>query len=362
MSCGESDPKNTGQEIAEPETPKKQLAKFEPEDGKCIVFAGQDLNSIGGLDNYKDGYYDHFKAPGGFTMYTTFMPGTEEFGFTYKGLDGIFTTDNWGDDDSNMSLQLNDADFKNSTLGIGLKMVEHEVKVANGEHDALITKFGDWLKSLGNRPVFLRIGYEFGGEWNHYDREAYIKAYKRIKDMLDKMGVDNVAYVWQSHGWGQDQANLESWYPGDEYVDWCGYSFFSRWDEVQMIDFARKKGKPVFIAEATPTISTATVKTTGKTKETILSNPDQAKEAWEKWFVPFFKTIEENEDVIKAISYINCQWKANPMWIDNPTFKGVDARLQTSEDISAKWKEKIYTDRYLNASDQLFDQLWKNNK
>ena len=107
-----------------------------------------------------------------------------------------------------------------------------------------------------------------------------------------------------------DQDELESWYPGDEYVDWCGYSFFSRFDEVQMIDFARKKGKPVFIAEASPTISTTSVKVDGKTKETVLSNPDHAREAWIKWFVPFFQTIEENEDVIKAVSYINCHWKA----------------------------------------------------
>ena len=340
------------------ETNIPERAKFEPEDGKCILFAGQELTAIGGLEEYNDGYFDHFEAPGGFTMYTTFMPGSEEFGFTYKGLDGIFTTDNWGDDDSNMSLQLADPDFAHSALAIGLKLVDHEIKVAKGEHDSLITAFGEWLKSLGNRPVFLRIGYEFGGEWNHYDLEQYIIAYKRIKDMLDEMGVNNVAYVWQSHGWGQSLENLETWYPGDDYVDWCGYSIFARGDEAQMIDFARAKGKPVFIAEASPTIGTETVKTNGKTKETILSNPEQAQEAWEKWFIPFFKTIHDNPDIVKAISYINCHWKANKMWFDNPTFQDVDARLQTSEFIAEKWREETARDTYLKASPELFDLLW----
>ena len=125
-----------------------------------------------------------------------------------------------------------------------------------------------------------------------------------------------------------------------------------------MIEFARKHGKPVFIAEATPTISTETTKTNGKTKETILSNPEQAEEAWEKWFVPFFQTIEENGDVVKAVSYINAHWKAAPMWVDNPTFQDVDARLQTSPVISERWKEKVYNDRYLHASDGLFEELW----
>ena len=125
-----------------------------------------------------------------------------------------------------------------------------------------------------------------------------------------------------------------------------------------MIEFARKKGNPVFIAEATPTIGTETIKTNGKTKETILSNPEQAREAWDQWFVPFFKTIHENPDVVKAISYINCHWKSHPMWFDNPTFQEVDARLQTSPFISDKWKEETSKDTYLKASPELFEQLW----
>lgn len=346
---------------AEEETAsKRQLAKFEPEDGKCILFAGQELTAIGGVEGYEDGYFNHFKTPGGFTMYTNFAPGDTSFGHVLEGLDGVFTTGEWGDTPSNMTLQLADDDFKYSALAIGLSMVNHEGAVARGERDELIRRFGEFFQSLGNRPVFLRIGYEFSGAWNHYDREDYLTAYKRIKDTYDEMGIENVAYVWQSHGFEEPKELLETWYPGDDYVDWCGYSFFARGDEANMIEFARKHGKPVFIAEATPTIGSATIMTNGKTKETILSNPEQAEEAWEKWFVPFFKTIEENEDVVKAISYINSHWKAAPMWFDNPTFQDVDARLQTSPMISEKWKEKVYTDRYLHASEDLFEILWGN--
>ncbi len=338
------------------ETPKR--TKFEPKDGKCIVFAGQELESIGGLEEYNDGYFDHFARPGGFTMYTKIRPGDEEFGFTYTGLAGVFTTDDWGDSPSNMSMQVADEDFKHSCLAIGLEMVNHEGAIARGELDSLVLALGNWLKSLGRRPVFLRIGYEFAGSWNHYNREDYITAYRRIKTMYDSIGVTNVAYVWQSHGSDEPMEHLAEWYPGDEYVDWCGYSFFSRWDEANMIEFARQHNKPVFIAEATPTISTATTKTNGKTKETILSNPEQAEEAWEEWFTPFFKTIHDNPDVVKAISYINCHWKSHPMWVNNPTFQDVDARLQSNKDIADKWSKEIAKDSYLNASPELFDMLW----
>lgn len=352
FSCQNSSQKNT----SIPETQTR--AKFEPEDGKCILFVGQELEAIGGLEEWNDGYFDHFPAPGGFTMYTDFSPGDTMFGYVLKGLDGVFSTDRWGDYPSNMSLQLADEDFKNSALAIGLWLVNHEKEVAKGEQDVLINRMGEWLKTLGNRPVFLRIGYEFSGPWNNYDREHYLIAYKRIKDKFDEMGVNNVAYVWQSHGSDEPLELLESWYPGDEYVDWCGYSFFSRFQEANMIEFAKKHQKPVFIAEATPTISTETTHKNGKTKETILSNPEQAKEAYEKWFIPFFKTIDDHPDVVKAVSYINCHWKSHPMWVDNPTFQDVDARLQTSEFMAEKWATETGKDKYLKASPQLFDYLW----
>ena len=159
--------------------------------------------------------------------------------------------------------------------------------------------------------------------------------------MLDELGCDNIAYVWHSTGWVSDQYLLEDWYPGDDYVDWCGASFFARWSEIEMFTFARKKQKPVLIAEATPTISDHMIKFTGDTKETRLNDPTQADEAWEKWFVPFFNAIEENKDVVKGISYINCNWTSHVMWKENPTFQDVDARLQLSEKISEKWNEKM---------------------
>lgn len=334
----------------------RELAKFEPLDGKVLVFAGQELQAIGGLEEYDDGYIDHFAPPAGWTMYTFLNPGDSSFGYVHKGLDGIWSTDNWGDGPSNMTMQLEDYDFNNMALAIGLGMVNHEHAVAAGERDELVDRLGNFLKGLAPRPVFLRIGYEFDGHgWNHYDREAYLTAYRRIKDRFDQKGIDNVAYIWQSTGWVSTPQLLEEWYPGDDYVDWCGFSFFSRWREQEMIELARKKGKPVMIAEASPTISDHTVKFDGTTKETILSNPKQAREAWEQWFTPFFRIIHENSDVVKAISYINCHWLANDMWKVNPTFRRIDARLQTSEFISEQWKEEMDKETYIHASDDFFN-------
>ena len=128
-----------------------------------------------------------------------------------------------------------------------------------------------------------------------------------------------------------------------------------------MFEFARKKGKPVFIAEATPTISDYGGKLYGLTKETQLGNPEQAEEAWQKWFLPFFNAIAENADVVKAVHYINCHWDSHPMWVENPTFKGIDARLHINDSISKRWIERTSKAPFILSSEDLYDRLYNNN-
>ncbi|PWJ41917.1 glycosyl hydrolase [Sediminitomix flava] len=355
-ACGEQKEQAT----LEASTDERPRAKFEPSDGEVILFAGQSLAALGGLDEYNDGYLDHFETPGGFTMYTKILPPQREINHKYELLPGLVTTDDWGDGPNNMQLQIDDTDFQHSALAIGLELVDYENATANGEMDSMVIALGEWIKGLGNRPVFLRIGYEFDGhDWNHYDREGYLGAYKRIYHMYDSMQIDNIAYVWQSTGWGSSYMDLKDWYPGDEYVDWCAYSHFARHPEAApLFQFARDHKKPVMIAEATPTLPTETIKTDGKTKETKLDNPTQAQEALEQWFKPFFQVVYENEDVVKAIHYINTDWHNYSMWKTNPTFQDIDARLQLNQEIKSYWIEETSKPKYLKASPDLFSKLW----
>jgi hypothetical protein len=326
-------------------------AKFEPGDGECLFFIGQDMRAIGGLENYSDGYCDHFEVPAGITLYTGFAKGTASYGYIQKGNDGIKTIANWGAEDSSVQCYIDDADFKHSMISVGLSLVGNEKKVAKGQHDDLIRELGEWIKEI-ERPVFLRIGYEFDGwDWNHYNKKQYLASWRRIHSMFSEMDVNNVALVWQSKGKGSNQAILEEWYPGDAVVDWCGYSYFDNPDE-EMLTFARKHKKPVFIAEATPILIE------GKQfSDTFLTNPEHAKQAWEDWFVPFIKTLNENKNVIKAFSYINVNWSIQPMWTDNNIFKHVDSRIQQSEFITKKWLEEIANPRYLKPNSKLWSIL-----
>jgi len=105
--------------------------KFEPADGKCLLFVGQDMGAIGGLDDYNDGYADHFETPAGITIYTNFHTKTSD------GNAGIFSKANWGAGDCYADLQVKDETFANSVLAIGLEIVGAEQDIVNGKADHL---------------------------------------------------------------------------------------------------------------------------------------------------------------------------------------------------------------------------------
>jgi len=326
-----------------PELPPK--AKFEPDDNRCLVFVGQELEAVGGVAGHA-GYVDYFGAPAGITVYTNIRPGDTSYGYVYRGLDGLTFESDWGAGKCFADKQLASPAMARCDVAIGLELVNHEARVAAGEHDRYIRDLAAWIKGIAPRRVFLRIGYEFDGHaWNHYDPDNYVKAFRRIHTMFEELGVTNVAYVWQSAGTSKDVQELLSYYPGDEYVDWFAYSHFAGGKSQTMIDLARARRKPVFIAEATPMFA----REGAASAELDLGKPEQADSAWRTWFAALFATIENNPDVVKAVSYINCNWPSQPMWqADTNIFSKIDARLQTNPDIRAKWKRKMEEPTYIH--------------
>jgi hypothetical protein len=315
---------------------ERRTGKFEPGQGSCYVFIGQDLGAVGGVEGYGDGYCDCFDTPAGVTVY---------FGLGNGGpVGGMDIPANWGSGDCWAGKYLGTARFGHVMMAVGLPLVGQEQQILNGQLDAGLDRLSRWIKDLAPRPVFLRIGYEFDGfDWNHYVPETYVPAFRYVKDYLDASKVDNVAYVWQSKGYGLSLQEHSQWYPGDEYVDWCAYSHFSNPDG-NMIRFARSRSKPVFIAEATPVFQEG-----DRYFDADIKKPDIARKIWDEWFTSFFRTIEENDDVVKAFSYINVDWYAQPMWITSPVFRQCDSRIQRSDYVSRNWKEKMSDPRYINA-------------
>ena len=302
-------------------------AKYAPEDGKKLLILGQDLGAVGGLNAYRQGYVDAMDhVPAGVTSYTG-LP----------AMNALTDLANWGAGDLKAQLYLKEKRFDNSFMVIGLWMVGQEAAVGQGAHDKAIRRLGAWIKKA-KRPVFLRIGYEFDGPWNNYSPADFIQAWKKIVSIFDNQGIKNCAFVWQSAG--IPDTDIQSWYPGDEYVNWVAYSLFSGIGQGdKMLAFARQHDKPVMIAESTP-----------RGKNLRRGN---GLSIWNNWFSPYFTSIYAHDE-IKAVHYINANWDSQKMWIGQ---EWGDSRIQVDSLINERWNIEMAKSSWIMASENLFRKL-----
>ena len=317
-------------------------AKFEPAAGQVLVFAGQDNASVGGNGRFHDGYADNIGVPAGITHYVGMgADRANPFKTSYDDsrIDGLYTESQWGAGPMCLKSYMDSPILNPCIVHLSIAMTgNNEDEVADGTHDALIDELGRFLTEYKNRPFLLRIGYEFEGLWNHYDPEHFKAAFRRIVDKLQAAGVTNFATVMASSSVNTPYETWERYYPGDDYVDWVGYSYWGG-DSTDgpSLQFARDKGKPVFIAESAP-------------RGHFLDQED-GRAVWKEWFEPFFRHIQENSDVIRAFSYIDCNWDVQPMW------KGGEwgnTRLEANEFIKGRWLEMMQDPEFVNAAGKPF--------
>lgn len=201
--------------------------------------------------------------------------------------------------------------------------------IARGEYDSKIRELATLLKGMKS-PIFLRPGYEFGGngQGQYAIKERWIEAWRRIHDIFRSEGVNNVAFVWNT----LDERGFHAYYPGDEYVDWWGINVFNNnADQDAFIELfireAAKHKKPIMIAESTPRY----VGSVG------------GESAWKNWYSPYFNLISKYPH-IKAFCYINASWKDYP----DRTF-ALDCRIQSNSFVNAKYRELLSSRKFINA-------------
>ncbi|MBB3700096.1 fibronectin type III domain-containing protein [Flammeovirga yaeyamensis] len=339
----------------------KVSGKFTPKNGKILMFLGQDNNSV---DEYTSSGL--FPSIGGFTNYTNI--------YDFAGLESV---NNYGSGD--MCIQCGIDKYPGAAVAIGLYMVEDNdgvgedhpnglTDVVNGLYDASIDKFANFANRNSNTPIFLRVGYEFDGQWNHYDPQKYINAYKYLVDRLNAAGVENVAYVWQSaaYGFTYNGNPIEAWYPGDAYVDYVGLSFFF-YDEgfngpnlQTLLDIARTKNKPVMMAEVSAQYYDFDENTFTTYDNPGNKTPMTGEQMWNQYFadqlLPF---VEGNADVVRAISYINADWQSQEQWKWPDAGNGYwgDTRVQRNAYIATQWNNEMNNGKYQHADPNLYQIL-----
>ena len=308
-----------------------EQTKFVPPAGKTLLIMGQTVERI---KEYQRSFPDELN-PAGWSAYWAV---TE-----FKGVTEPHTNITGTSQHHQMLIDR----FPHSVLHSAMWMVGKWGIAKNtigGTYDAVIRQYCNWLKTI-DRPVYLRLGYEFDGPHNQLEPAEYIKAYRHIVDMIRAEGIDHVAFVWHSYA-AEPYKNypLSDWYPGDDYVDWVAVSIFAHAyaktginDEGNaVLALAKEHQKPVMIAEANPIFGI---------------KKGQAK-VWDRWFVNFFSLVYEKN--IKAICFINEDWtRINIEGIS----KWQDARLYNNEQVSKAWFAETNKERYLKQSSELFEQL-----
>jgi hypothetical protein len=176
--------------------------------------------------------------------------------------------------------------------------------IANGAEDARIRARADALKAFGHKVLFI-FHHEPEDEGStHGSGAEYKAAYRRVVSIFRQRGATNVVFVWNMMSWtfNPNGPAPETWYPGDDVVDWVaadGYNWFGNdfnpgpWREFSDIFYyfrgwAKAKGKPAMIAEV------------GGGEDDI--TPDANRKA--RWFTNAQATIKAWPE-IKAFIYFN---------------------------------------------------------
>lgn len=240
--------------------------------------------------------------------------------------------------------------FPDAFLQLGLYIVGMCKDISKGNMDMDIDALAYYIKGLPTE-VFLRIGYEFDSDQNNYDTKEYIDAFRHIVDRFRLLGVDKVAFVWHATGIApRDGLSVKEWFPGEDYVDWCGISLFQQPYSCQvksdcLLKYAEQVdhlcrgefGLPVMVAESTPFGGIID-------EERSDEGPNRAGytgSSWSTWFTPVIEFIESHE--VKMWSYIDCNWDAQKQW-DRERAPGVhwgDSRVQHFPQVFERWKDEV---------------------
>jgi hypothetical protein len=143
---------------------------------------------------------------------------------------------------------------------------------ARGEYDRHFRDLGALLVAHGHADAFLRIGWEFNGDWYPWaakDDPAAWKAYfRRIVAALRSVPGQRFRIVWNP-AQGEQRIAPDRLYPGDDVVDVIGLDFYNqswgpgagdpaaRWENLRTMPygldwlarFGREHRKPVALPE-----------------------------------------------------------------------------------------------------------------
>jgi cellulose synthase (UDP-forming) len=183
-------------------------------------------------------------------------------------------------------------------------------KIAAGEYDDYIHAYAKQAADF-HKPVFIRFAHEMNGNWypwgdQNSTSQDYIAMWRHVHEIFVEEGATNVVWVWSPNNTDQfgSSDSLLSYYPGDNYVDWVGFSGFN-WGQS-----ARPDGKWMSFRDLSAGAydKLATLNKPIMVSETSSSSIGGSKQAW------FDQTLEKDipsKPQIKAVVFYDADFNSS---------------------------------------------------
>ncbi|WP_373497459.1 glycoside hydrolase family 26 protein [Aquiflexum sp.] len=184
------------------------------------------------------------------------FPAAEVNAISSLGSVPVITWEPWLNDfDKQVLPGIPDVEFRDSD---GL------LAISRGVYDSYIDRWARDAKDSGVL-MFLRFAHEMNDPYRYpwgpqnNKPEEFVQAWRHVVNRFKGIGADNVIWLWSPHlAYGE----FDSYYPGDEFVDWVGtgtlnYGTVAPWSQWWTFDeiFAQyyetfvEYGKPIMISE-----------------------------------------------------------------------------------------------------------------
>lgn len=216
--------------------------------------------------------------------------------------------------------------------------------LAEVKDDAYLQKFADEANKAGV-PIFMRFASEMNGTWTNYsgDPEQYKETWKMVHRIFGERA-PNIIMVWAVLSLPEE--TIESYYPGDEYVDWVGVNVYSvkyhndsrlheadYEDPLDMLNFVYNRfsqEKPIMISEY------------GATHYTVTDDETDNAFAVEK-IKRFYGELPDKYPRIKAVFYFD----VNNTTEYNEKRRINDYSITTEKEVLAAYSSAISRSEYL---------------
>ena len=174
------------------------------------------------------------------------------------------------------------------------------ISLSSGTYDPMITSVAEGMRNM-NVPILMRFRWEMDRpnlQAQMHSPEAYIAAWKHVRNIFTTVGATNVGFVWCPLASGFASGVAQKYYPGDDQVDWiCADvypgdsmpSFSSIMAPV--MQFAAQHPRPLVIGEFG-----------------VEAQPQDTRAAW----LTAMAAVIKQQPQIKAVVYFNSNQRSKP--------------------------------------------------